>query len=190
MNVILLGAPGCGKGTQGAILSERTAMPKVATGELLRTAVGHGSELGQLAKSYIDQGLLVPDRIVLGLIEEALEAEEASSGVIMDGFPRTIVQAQAIDRLLRSRGAKVDNVLYFTVPEEELIRRLLGRAGQEGRSDDTEEAIQRRLRVYAEQTEPLISYYQQCGTLTEIQGVGSIEDIAKRVWEALKDDNH
>jgi len=190
MNVILLGAPGCGKGTQGAILSKRTALPKVATGELLRIAVGNGSPLGQQAESYINQGLLVPDGIVLGLIEEVLEAEEASNGIIMDGFPRTIVQAQAIDRLLRPRGAKVDNVLYFTVPEEELVRRLLGRAPQEGRSDDTEEAIRRRLRVFAEQTRPLVSYYQNCGTLSEIQGVGSIEDIAKSVWEAVEDDYH
>jgi adenylate kinase len=186
MNVILIGAPGCGKGTQGAILSERTALPKVATGELLRAAVGDGTPLGRRAKPYMDEGLLVPDEIILGLIEEVLEEREASDGIVMDGFPRTVPQAEAIDRLLNARGAKVDDVLYFTVPKEELIRRLLGRASREGRSDDTEEAIQRRLQVYAEQTEPLISYYRSRGKLTEIQGVGSIEDIARSVWEALE----
>lgn len=186
MNIILIGAPGCGKGTQGAILSKRKAIPKIATGELLRAAVGDETPLGKQAKPYMDGGLLVPDEIILGLIEEVLEKREASDGIVMDGFPRTVPQAEAIDRLLNARGAQVDDVLHFTVPKEELIRRLLGRASREGRSDDTEVAIQRRLQVYAEQTEPLISYYRSRGKLTEIQGVGSIEDIARSVWEALE----
>jgi adenylate kinase len=186
MNIILIGAPGCGKGTQGAILSTRKGMPKVATGELLRAAVGDETPLGKKAMPYMDEGLLVPDEIILGLIEEVLEKREASDGIVMDGFPRTVPQAEAIDRLLNARGAQVDDVLHFTVPKEELIRRLLGRALREGRSDDTEVAIQRRLQVYAEQTEPLISYYRSRGKLTEIQGVGSIEDIARSVWEALE----
>jgi adenylate kinase len=185
MNVILLGAPGCGKGTQGAILSERTGLPRVATGDLLRAAVSDKTPLGTEAKSYMDQGLLVPDEIILGLIQEVLEAQEASRGVVMDGFPRTVAQAEAVDQLLDVHHAKVDHALHFTVPQEELTQRLLERALQEGRSDDTPEAILRRLQVYREQTEPLISYYRNCGTLTEIVGVGSIQDIAERVTEIL-----
>ena len=185
MNIILLGAPGAGKGTQGAVLAQRMCVPKIATGDLLRAAVKNGTALGTQAKGYMDQGLLVPDEIILGLIREVLESPEATDGVIMDGFPRTVAQAEAVDVLLEARQTEVNRVLTFEVPEEELVTRLLGRAMEDGRSDDTPEAIQQRLAVYRAQTEPLIQFYGDRGILCQIDGVGSVESIAERVTGAL-----
>ena len=145
MNIILLGAPGAGKGTQGVILSERAGLPKIATGDLLRAAVRDGTPLGRQAQEYMDQGLLVPDEIILGLIEEVLASADAAAGVIMDGFPRTTHQAEAVDGFLGSRNDLVDRVVTFEVPDDELINRMLGRAEEQGRSDDTPEAIRKRL---------------------------------------------
>jgi len=185
MNIVLLGPPGSGKGTQGAILSERGGLPRVSTGDLLRAAVERGTELGTQAKQYMEQGLLVPDEIILGLIAEVLASPHAAGGVIMDGFPRTVAQAEAIDGLLAQRGVRVDRVLSIEVDEEELVRRLLGRAEQEGRTDDTLETIRQRIAVYWEQTAPLVSYYRERGVLVEVPGSGSVEDIAGRMQEAL-----
>jgi adenylate kinase len=186
MNVILLGPPGSGKGTQGALLSERSGLPRVSTGDLLRSAAARGTSLGQQAKQYMDNGLLVPDEIILGLIEEVLASPEAARGIIMDGFPRTVAQAEAVDGLLAQRSEGVDRVLSIDVPEKELVRRLLGRARKEGRTDDTEETIQQRLAVYREQTEPLTSYYRDRSLLVDVPGTGSVEEIADRMEEALQ----
>jgi adenylate kinase len=185
MNVVLLGPPGAGKGTQGAIASEQHGIPRIATGDLLREAVKASSPMGMRVKRYMDQGELVPDDLILGLIEEKLASPEAQSGVIMDGFPRTIAQAEAVDRLLSSRGGRVDHVLAFAVPEPELVRRMIGRAGVEGRSDDTPEAIRQRLDVYRATTEPLIAYYRKQNIVTDVEATGDIEDVAARVAEAL-----
>ncbi|NIN09904.1 MAG: adenylate kinase [Gemmatimonadales bacterium] len=185
MNVILLGPPGSGKGTQGALLSERVGLPRVSTGDLLRSAVERGTVLGQEAQHYMDQGLLVPDEVILGLIEEVLAWPEAAGGIVMDGFPRTVAQAEAVERLLADRGARVDYVISIDVPEEELVRRMLGRAKQEGRDDDTPETIRQRFVVYREQTAPLIAFYRERGMLTGVSGIGSIEEIAGRVQEAV-----
>jgi adenylate kinase len=181
MNIILLGPPGSGKGTQGEILARRTGILRVSTGDLLRDAVARGTELGRQARSYMEQGLLVPDEVIIGLLAEVLSSPAAAGGVIMDGFPRTIKQAEAVETLLAQRGGRVDVVLWFVVPEEELQRRVLGRAAQEGRSDDTAEALRRRLAAYREQTEPLVDWYRRRGNLVEIQAVGSIPEIADRV---------
>ncbi len=185
MNVILLGAPGAGKGTQGAILAERTGLPRVATGDLLRAAVDDKTPLGEQAASYMHRGLLVPDEIILSLIQQVLESPQAANGIIMDGFPRTVAQAEAVEKLLSARGTRVDHAVTFNVPEPDLVQRLLGRASQEGRTDDTPEAIRKRLVVYRELTEPLIEFFQTRGILREIDGVGSVEDIAERVMEAV-----
>ena len=185
MNIVLLGPPGSGKGTQGAILSERAGVPRVSTGDLLRSAVERGTHLGGQAKRYMEQGLLVPDDIILGLIAEVLASPDAAGGVIMDGFPRTVAQAEAIDALLADRGAGVDRVLSLEVDEDELVRRLLGRAEQEGRSDDTLDTIRQRIAVYWEQTAPLISYYRERGVLVQVPGSGGVEDIAGRMQEAV-----
>lgn len=186
MNLILLGPPGCGKGTQGSILADRVGIPKVATGDLLRAAVRDGTPLGLKAKEFMDQGLLVPDEIIIGLIEEVLSSEEAAQGVIMDGFPRTVPQAEAVDALLERHGKSVDRVLGFEVPDDELVSRLLGRASQEGRSDDAPEAIKKRLQVFRDETAPLIEYYKKKGILVEVEAVGSIETIAERIGGAVE----
>jgi adenylate kinase len=185
MNIILLGPPGCGKGTQGAILSKNMSAPRVSTGDLLRAAVKDGTPLGKKAKSFMDQGLLVPDEIILGLIEEVLGSNHAGTGMIMDGFPRTTVQAEKVDKLLADRKMQIDKVLNFDVPDGELVKRMQGRAAAEGRSDDTPEAFQKRLTVYREQTAPLVDYYRRRGKLADVPGMGTVEEIAVRVRKAL-----
>ena len=185
MNIVLLGAPGSGKGTQGALISSRKKIPKFATGDLLREAVEADSTLGKQAAKFMDAGLLVPDETILGLIAEVLESREAADGVIMDGFPRTVAQAAAVDSLLAARGSEIDRVLTFEVPEDELVERLLGRSNQEARSDDTPEAIKKRLAVYRDQTQPLLAYYRGRGIVSELDGVGSVETIADRVTEVI-----
>lgn len=186
MNVILLGPPGCGKGTQGALLATRTETTRIATGDLLREAVRAGTDLGQKAQSFMDKGLLVPDEVILGLITEVLNTPEAQNGVIMDGFPRTVTQAEAVDELLASKGQTVDHVFTFEVPDAELVRRMQERAEQEGRSDDTPEAFQNRLGVYQEQTAPLIAFYEQRNLVTAIPGTGTKDEVAARVQGALQ----
>ncbi len=185
MNIVLLGPPGSGKGTQGTLLAERTGIPRVSTGDLLRSAVSSGTALGERAQSYMDRGLLVPDEVIIGLIEEVLASPDAALGVLMDGFPRTVAQAEAVDRALASRHRRVDHALNIDVPERELIRRLSGRAGEQGRSDDTPEAIRKRLAVHAEQTAPLVQYYRDRGVLREVPGTGTIESIAARIAAIL-----
>lgn len=186
MNLILLGPPGCGKGTQGSLLADQLGIPKVATGDLLRAAVRNCTPLGLKAKEFMDQGLLVPDDVIIGLIEEVLSSREASQGVIMDGFPRTVAQAEAVDALLEQTGKSVDRVLGFEVPDDELVSRLRGRASQEGRSDDAPEAIKKRLQVFRDETAPLIEYYRKKGILVEIDAVGSIVTIAERIGGAVE----
>lgn len=185
MNIILFGPPGAGKGTQAALLAERTGLPKVATGELLRAAVRNGTPLGQQARRFIDKGLLVPDDIIVDLLRELVASPDSARGLIMDGFPRTLRQAEAVDESLARRGRRVDGLLYLKVPEDELVRRLLGRAKEEGRSDDTREAISQRLAVYRAETEPLIEHYRELSVATDIDGLGSVREVAMRVEDAL-----
>ncbi len=185
MYLILLGAPGSGKGTQGAILAQRLGVPKVATGDLLREAVKQETALGKEAESYMTAGLLVPDEVILGLIEEVLQSPEAADGIVMDGFPRTVAQAEAVDRLLEARRARVDGVIVFDVAQDELVTRMLGRAREQGRGDDTPDAIRKRLEVFVEETAPLNAYYEERGIVHRISGVGTILDVARRVREAV-----
>jgi adenylate kinase len=186
MYLMILGAPGSGKGTQGKLLADHLGIPQVSTGALLRSAVQRGTPLGSEAKGYMDRGLLVPDSVVLGLIREILDSREATQGVLMDGFPRTVPQAQAVDRILAERAARVDRVLLLEVEEQELVTRLLGRAAKEGRSDDNLESIKRRLTVYHDQTAPLVAYYERQGVVRRIPGMGAVVDIQKRVREAAE----
>lgn len=186
MYLMILGAPGSGKGTQGKLLAEHLQVPEVSTGELLRAAVKQGTALGKEAKKYMDRGDLVPDDVVLGLIKEILDAKEAARGVMMDGFPRTVAQAQAVDRLLAEKQAKVDRVVLLDVAEEELVKRLLARAAKEGRSDDNLESIKQRLKVYHAQTAPLIAYYEQQGVVKRVQGMGSVDEIQRRAQAAVR----
>ncbi|HTT66519.1 MAG TPA: adenylate kinase [Gemmatimonadales bacterium] len=182
---MILGAPGSGKGTQGKLLAEHLGIPQISTGELLRAAVKQGTPLGRQAKGYMDQGLLVPDDVVLGLIRQILESKEGARGVLMDGFPRTVPQAAAVDRMLAGRGDRVDVVLLLEVAEDELVRRLLGRAAKEGRSDDNLESIKQRLKVYHEQTAPLVAHYDGQGVVKRVPGTGGVDEIQVRVREVV-----
>ncbi len=181
MFILLLGAPGSGKGTQGKILAERLNLPKITTGDLLRAAVKEGTPLGREAKRYMDDGKLVPDTVILSLIKEELAKPEANQGAVLDGFPRTAPQAELVDRTLGERGQRLNHILLLDVPEEELVRRMMGRAAQEGRSDDTPEAIKTRLQVYQRDTAPLIAHYSQRGIVRRVPGSGTIDDIATEI---------
>jgi len=175
MRIVFLGPPGSGKGTQATGYCRSRDCRHISTGELLREAIEAGTQLGKDAKGYMDRGDLVPDTVILGLIEAALEGENRA--VLLDGFPRNLIQARDLDDLLTARGEKVDVAVYLNVDEQELIRRLLSR----GRSDDTMETVLNRLKVYKENTMPLIDYYRKHGVLHEVDGVGDIEAIQERV---------
>lgn len=185
MYVMILGAPGSGKGTQGKILAGHLGIPQVSTGDLLRAAVKAGTPLGKEAQGYMDQGLLVPDGVILGLIREILASDAAKGGVLMDGFPRTVAQAEAVDRLLTEHRQRVDHVAVLDVDEAELVQRLLGRAAKEGRSDDNLHSIQQRLKVYHDQTAPLIAYYDRQGVVRRVPGSGDVDAIQVRLRQAV-----
>jgi adenylate kinase len=183
---MLLGPPGSGKGTQAAKLVERLGIPQISTGDMLRAAVAEGSELGKQAKGYMDRGELVPDRVVIAAAGERLAREDARDGFILDGFPRTAEQARALDALLGEHGAAIERCVALVVDEEEVVSRLLKRAEIEGRSDDNEATIRNRMRVYREQTEPLVAYYREKGVLAEVKGSGSVDEISSRIEEVLE----
>jgi adenylate kinase len=179
---ILLGAPGAGKGTQAKLLAEHLAVPHVSTGDLLRRAVAEGTELGRKAKSFMEAGELVPDELILGMVRETLTGA-ASRGCILDGYPRNRAQARSLDGMLREIGQSLAGVLDLEVPEDELVRRIAGRAADQGRSDDTEETVRNRLRVYEEQTAPLVAYYEERGLVRRIDGTGTVQEIRDRIRE-------
>ena len=188
LDLLLLGVPGAGKGTQAKRISEDYGIPQIATGDMLRAAIAAGTELGRTVKPILDSGELVPDDLIVALIRERLAQGDTQAGFILDGFPRTIPQAEALDAMLAEIGRRLAVVLEFQLDEEEAVRRMLGRAGEEGRSDDTPEVIGRRMVVYREQTEPLVAYYLGNGTLVGIDAgrpVGEvyaeIEDVLERV---------
>jgi len=183
--VLLLGAPGSGKGTQGQILAQRLAIPKIATGDILRAAVKAGTLLGREAKRFMDTGRLVPDAVILELIKTELAKPAARQGAVFDGFPRTAAQAELVDNTLAQRGQRLSHVLLLDVNEEELVRRLHGRAVQEHRSDDTAEAVRTRLVVYQQETAPLIAHYAQRGVVHRVPGMGTIEEIAEEIKRIL-----
>lgn len=185
MRIVLLGPPGSGKGTQAALLRERLGVPHISTGELLRAAVADGSELGRQAKAAMDAGELVSDELMLGLIEEKLGQEEVKPGFILDGYPRNLAQARALDALLDRLGQPIDRALELVVDEEQIVQRLALRASEEGRSDDNEAVVRNRLAVYREQTAPVSNHYAGKGLLVRVDGIGEIEDINQRLASAL-----
>ena len=185
MRIVLLGPPGSGKGTQAALLRERLQVPHISPGDLLRAAVKAGTPLGLQAKAAMDAGELVSDELVLGLIEERLGQPDILPGYILDGFPRNLVQAEALDHLLGRLEQPVDKALELKVDEEQIVQRLAKRAAEEGRSDDTEAVVRNRLSVYHQQTAPVTGYYAQRGLLAEVHGIGSIETINQRLVDAL-----
>lgn len=180
MRAVLLGPPGAGKGTQADLIRQSLGVPHISTGDLLRTAVTNQTDLGRRARSFMDEGKLVPDELVIGLIRERLEGD-AAAGFLLDGFPRNVAQGEALSRLLAESGVALDHVLSISVPTEELVQRMLGR----GRSDDNEQTIRARLDVYREETAPLCDYYRERGLLREIDGLGNREEISRRILAQL-----
>ena len=177
--LIFLGAPGSGKGTQAQVLAEQLAIPHISTGDMLRQAIADGTELGNQAKAYMDKGELVPDQLILGMIEERLGYPDAKTGWILDGFPRNVTQAIFLDELLVNIGHRTQWAINLKVPDEVIVERLLAR----GRADDNEATIRRRLLVYTEQTAPLIAYFQEQGKLYAIDGNQAIEQISAELQQ-------
>lgn len=186
MRIVLLGAPGSGKGTQAAKMVEALGLPHISTGVLLRAAVATNSPLGQAAKAVMDRGELVSDDIMLGLIEERLSQNDVAAGFILDGYPRNLSQAAALDKVLDRLRQPVEIALQIDVDEEEVIQRIAGRAAAEGRSDDSEQVVRNRMRVYAEQTAPVAGYYAEQGKLTRILGKGTVDDVFQRILAVLR----
>lgn len=187
LNIVIFGAPGSGKGTQSDKIIEHYKLFHISTGDVLRDNIRRGTELGKTAKGYIDQGQLVPDELIIDILAQVLDEnkDNAREGVIFDGFPRTIPQAEALEQLLADRGTKIDAVVGLEVPEEELIKRILLRGQMSGRADDNEETARKRLEVYHNQTSPLKAYYEQQGKYRAINGLGSIDGIFESISETL-----
>lgn len=183
MRIVLLGAPGSGKGTQAELIVDKYSIPHISTGDLLRAEVAAGSPLGRQAKEIMESGGLVSDDIMLGMIEDRLGRDDVANGFMLDGFPRTLPQAEALDQLLGRIGQPLDVVLFFDVDYGEIMQRLLARK----RSDDNEETIRKRLEVYESQTAPLIDYYKSKGNLRTVKGMGEIDDITARIFKVLDD---
>lgn len=186
MNLILFGPPAAGKGTQAKRLVETHGMVQLSTGDMLRAARTSGSELGDRVAGIMDRGELVTDEIVISLIEERLDEADRAGGAIFDGFPRTVAQAEALDAMLAKRGQKIAVVLRLKVDDEALVKRIEGRFAAEGRPDDNPESFKVRLDAYNTQTAPLLPFYQEQGKLVELDGMASIEDVAKSIDDALK----
>ncbi|MFA5550819.1 MAG: adenylate kinase [Trueperaceae bacterium] len=182
--LLLMGPPGAGKGTQAQRLAEGRGLTKLSTGDLLRDHVRRGTQLGTEAKVLMDQGVLVPDEIIMGMVKSELDKQDPVR-VLLDGFPRTTGQADALEELLGEYGAQVDQAIELVVDEDELVRRLVSRAAQEGRSDDNEETIRTRMKVYRDQTAPLLEYYGAKGKLSSIDGVGTLDEVTERLQDAL-----
>lgn len=185
MRLVLLGAPGSGKGTQALRLKESLGVPHISTGDLLRAAVAAGTPLGQQAQAVMARGELVSDDIVLGMLEERLGNPDVAGGFILDGYPRNLVQANALDALLAKLRQPVDIAVQLDVGTELLIQRIAGRAQAEGRADDNPESVRNRLRVYTDQTAPVIDFYRAQDKLVCVYGVGSMEEVSQRVLDAV-----
>jgi adenylate kinase len=216
MYIVLLGAPGAGKGTQAALLSQKMKLAHIASGDLFRAALEKGTDLGRQAKAYMEKGQLVPNEITIKMVLERIKAPDCQNGIILDGFPRNLEQAQALDEALKSQSKAIDKVIYIKVSEEELLKRLSGRwicrkcqtpyhevssppkvagicdkCGGElyQRADDNVETIRKRLEVYFSETAPLIEHYTKAGKLLEIKGEGSMEEISESIIAALQQNN-
>lgn len=185
MRLVLLGAPGSGKGTQAARVKEHLRLPHISTGDLLRVEVAAGSALGVQAKEIMARGELVSDDILLGMLEHRLSQADAANGFILDGYPRNLAQAAALDGLLQRISQPMDAAIQLEVDNELLIDRIAGRAREQGRADDSPDAVRTRLRVYDEQTAPVIEFYRQHGQLTVVDGIGSLDEVFNRILEAI-----
>ena len=186
VNIVLFGAPGCGKGTQAQRLKEHYGIDHVSTGEVIRDEIRRGTELGQSMEAYIKAGQLAPDEIVIGMIDHYVTGHMNAAGCIFDGFPRTTVQAEEVDKILAGHGLKVDVMIDIHVPEEELVRRILLRGKDSGRADDaSEDVIRNRIKVYREQTEVVGAYYARQNKYFEVDGVGSMDEVFDRICRVV-----
>ncbi|MFJ1603034.1 adenylate kinase [Streptomyces sp. NPDC088253] len=214
MRIVLVGPPGAGKGTQAAFLAKNLGVPHISTGDLFRANISQGTELGKQAKAYMDAGKLVPDEVTIGMAKDRMEQPDAANGFLLDGFPRNVSQAEALDEMLKAEGMKLDAVLDLEVPEDEVVKRIAGRRicrndsshvfhvtykqpKKEGvcdvcggelyqRDDDSEDTVRTRLEVYHTQTEPIIDYYAAQGLVVTISALGKVEEVTGRAMEALK----
>ena len=181
-----MGPPGAGKGTQAKVIADRLGIPAISTGDIFRANVSKETPLGLDAKRYMDAGEYVPDSVTNAMVRDRIAQDDARSGFLLDGYPRTVAQVDALDDMLAEEGSGIDAVVVLTVEKEEIVQRLLKRAEIEGRADDTEEVIRRRMDVYTEQTAPLLAVYADHGILTEVDGMGGVDDVTGRVFDALE----
>lgn len=185
LNIVIFGAPGSGKGTQSERIVEKYGINHISTGDVLRAEIKNGTELGKTAKGYIDQGQLIPDKLMIDILASVFDSFKDSKGVIFDGFPRTIAQAEALKKMLAERGQDVSVMVDLEVPEDELMVRLIKRGKDSGRADDNEETIKKRLHVYHSQTAPLIDWYKNEKKYQHINGLGTMEGIFAEICEAI-----
>ena len=183
--LLLIGPPGAGKGTQAAKLAETFNIPAISTGDIFRENVKNETELGKQAKAFMDRGEYVPDSLTNALVRDRLDWDDAKTGFLLDGYPRTADQVTELDSILSDKGESLNAVVLITADTDEVVRRLLGRAAEQGRADDTEDVIRRRLEVYAEQTAPLIDVYSKRNLVVEVDGLGAVDEVTSRIVEAL-----
>lgn len=183
--MVLLGPPGAGKGTQAARIGERLGIPAISTGDIFRVYVVGSTELGRRARAYMDKGEYVPDSVTNAMVADRLAEDDAASGFLLDGYPRTAAQVDALDDMLSERGEALDVVVEITADADAVVERLLGRAAEQGRADDTEPVIRRRLEVYAEATAPLAAIYEGRGLLLRVDGMGGVDEVTDRIMAAL-----
>ena len=187
VRMVLLGPPGAGKGTQAARISERLNIPAISTGDIFRKNIAEGTELGKAAKSYIDKGEYVPNEVTNGLVRDRLHWDDAVEGFLLDGYPRTLDQVEELERMLDADGLSLDVAVEITADTEEIVKRLLKRATEQNRADDTEPVIRHRMEVYTAQTQPLVDVYRDMGLLVQVDGIGDIDEVTERNYAALSD---
>lgn len=183
--MLIIGPPGAGKGTQAARICERLSVPAISTGDIFRANIKEQTELGQEAQRYTDAGNLVPDSVTNSMVRDRLAQSDVDNGFLLDGYPRTVAQVEELDKILEVNDTHLDVVLLLTADNDELVKRLLGRAQEQGRNDDTEDVIRHRLDVYDEQTAPVVEVYNRRGIVTQVDGLGDIDEVTERIMAAL-----